>query len=284
MRFQAAAVQFSPSKGDVDGNIDTIARLAHEACEGGADLCVFPESAVTGYALEGAALDFALDARELGDRLAQRLSSVEKPIDLLVGFCELSGGQPYNSAGYFSFAGGKGELVHSYRKFFLPTYGVFDEDRFHARGVDIGVFESRLGRFGVLICEDVWHSILSTLSAVAGAQVLLVPSASPARGFRAEKPGNVLRYERMLRSICEEHGLYAVVSMLAGFEGGKGFTGGSFIANPYGDLIVQCPLLTESIVFSEIDLAEVDRARNNLPLLGDLKGAWPTIQKLVARL
>jgi predicted amidohydrolase len=280
MSFTVAAVQFAPTKGDVSANLDRIAELTREASVNGADLCVFPESAVTSYILEGGAQDQAMSADELLEGLTKRLGGLKKPVDALVGFYETSGGQPFNSAAYMEFGLEQSQTVHVYRKFFLPTYGVFDEERFHTRGRELGVFDTRLGRFGVLICEDVWHSVLATLCAVTGAEVLLVPSASPARGFSDEKPGNVSRYERMLRSVSEEHGMYAVASMLTGFEGGKGFSGGSMVFDPNGVKLAQCPIGEEAMVLSEVDLDQVTLARNRTPLVGDLKSVWSDITRL----
>lgn len=284
MPFQVAAIQFSPVKGRVADNLDRIAELARSAAEQGADVCVFPESATCGYVLEGAAGEHALTADELFDGLRQRLSGIDSSIDLLVGFYESSGGQPHNSAGYMQFGPVGERLIHVYRKFFLPTYGVFDEERFHSRGKELGLFDTRFGKFGVLICEDVWHSVLGTLLAVGGAEILLVPSASPARGFSDDKPGNVLRYERMLRGISEEHGMYAVASMLTGFEGGKGFSGGSMVFDPFGSLLAQCPVGEEAMVLAEIDLAQVELARTRTPLVGDLRSVWGDIHRLVGTL
>lgn len=284
MPFQVAAIQFSPVKGRVADNLDRIAELARSAAEQGADVCVFPESATCGYVLEGAAGEHALTADELFDGLRQRLSGIDSSIDLLVGFYESSGGQPHNSAGYMQFGPVGERLIHVYRKFFLPTYGVFDEERFHSRGKELGLFDTRFGKFGVLICEDVWHSVLGTLLAVGGAEILLVPSASPARGFSDDKPGNVLRYERMLRGISEEHGMYAVASMLTGFEGGKGFSGGSMVFDPFGSLLAQCPVGEEAMVLAEIDLTQVELARTRTPLVGDLRSVWGDIHRLVGTL
>lgn len=284
MPFNVAAIQFSPEKGDVGANLDKIADNAKSASQQGADLCVFPESATTGYILEGGANENALTPEELFSGLESRLKGMPRPVDLLVGFYEKSGGQPYNSAAYIQLSPEESRIVHVYRKFFLPTYGVFDEERFHTRGRELGVFDTRLGRFGVLICEDVWHSVLSTLLAVAGAQVLLVPSASPARGFNGEKPGNVLRYERMLRSVSEEHGIYSVASMLTGFEGGKGFSGGSMVFDPFGAMVAQCPMGEDAMVLAEVDLDQVELAHTRTPLVGDLKSVWSDISRLVSEL
>ena len=65
---------------------------------------------------------------------------------------------------------------------FLPTYGVFDEERFVEAGRSVQAFDTRWGRAAILICEDAWHSFTPMLAALDGAQLIIVPSASPARG------------------------------------------------------------------------------------------------------
>ncbi|MBS1723677.1 MAG: beta-ureidopropionase [Armatimonadetes bacterium] len=281
MPFTLATIQVSPDKGDVSANLDRIAESAREALAHGADLCLYPESSASGYILEGGAAQVAMTTPALCEELARRLGGVKSQLDLLVGFYERTDGQPFNSAAHMSFGPEGSSIVHVYRKFFLPTYGVFDEERFHTRGRELGVYDCRLGRFGVLICEDVWHSVLSTLLAVNGAQILLVPSASPARGFANDKPGNVLRYERMLRSLSEEHGMYSAAAMLTGFEGGKGFSGGSMIYDPFGNMLAQCPVGEDGMVIATIDLANVEMARTQTPLVGDLRSVWSDIVRLV---
>ena len=281
MGFRLALAQVAPTKGDVATNAGIVARLASQASEEGASLVVFPESVMTGYILEGGADEVALAPERLAALLGERLSGLPQ-LDLVVGFFESTGGQPANSAAYLEWNGQACRVVHVYRKFFLPTYGVFDEERFHQRGTKLGVFDTRLGRFGILICEDVWHSVLGTLLALNGAEVVMVPSASPVRGLAEDRPGNVLRYERMVRGLAEEHGVYSVASMLTGFEGGKGFSGGSMAFDPFGGLLVQAPMGEDALVGCEIDLDQVRLARSRTPLLGDLKASWEVIQRLVA--
>lgn len=281
MAIRLALAQFAPEKGQRDRNIQSIARHTRQGLDLGADLIAFPESAVTGYLLQDGAREQAISASELAAEVQTALGPIEKEIDLLIGFYESNDGQPFNSAAYLEAGRGGVRVVSVYRKFFLPTYGVFDEDRFHARGRDIGVFDTRLGRIGVLICEDVWHSILGTLAAMSGAQLLLVPSASPVRGVAQSKPGNQLRYERMLRAMAEEHGMYTAASMLVGFEGGKGFSGGSMLYDPFGELVVQAPSLDESLVVGDLDFEMVRLARAKTPLLNDLNSSWSRIAELV---
>ncbi len=281
MKFELGTVQFAPTKGQVAQNLHRIAELTAQASDEGVDLAVFPESAVTGYILEGGVHEHAMTPDQLVSTLSPELRNVAKPIDIVIGYYESGAGQPFNSAAYLHWDGQALHLVHNYRKFFLPTYGVFDEERFHAAGTDLGLVNTRFGKIGILICEDVWHSILGTLLAVNGAELIVVPSASPMRGIAEAVPGNVQRYERMVRSLAEEHGVYAAATMLIGFEGGKGFSGGSMVFDPFGNQLVSAPLGEESISITTIDLDEGRLARSRTPLTNDLKTRWTDIVALV---
>lgn len=281
MTFVAACAQIAPRKAETSANLDRIAEVAQEAAAGGADLVLFPESATSGYFLEGGVYESAMSAQTLATELGRRLASLDRPIDLAVGFYEQDGASLYNSAAYLEM-GEEPRVLHVYRKFFLPTYGVFDEERFVSRGRELGVFDTRFGRMGLLICEDVWHSILPTLAAVAGAKVLLVPSASPARGFSGSHPDNLDRYERLLACVAEEHGVFCLNCQLCGFEGGKGFTGGSMVIDPFGQTLVQAPIMEEHVIYAPIDLDAVPLARAQTPLLSDLESAWGDIARIAA--
>jgi N-carbamoylputrescine amidase len=282
VNFTVGVAQFTPTKADVPANLDRIAEFALAAAHEGAELVTFSETITSAYFLEGGVLESALTAEELLNGLGQRIK-LERPLDLVVGFYEKNGGNLYNSAAYLQ-VGQDSRVVHVYRKFFLPTYGVFDEERFVSRGHQLGVFETRLGRVAILICEDVWHTILSALSAAAGAQIVVVPSASPARGFEGETIGNLERYHRMLRAVSDEHGVYCVNAQLCGFEGGKGFVGGSSVVDPFGRVIAQAPVMDDHLLLAPIDLELIEIARAQLPLTSDLQSAWGDIRRIVQEL
>lgn len=269
-----ASIQWAPQKKAVQANLDRMAEMALQAHGEGADLVVFPETSTTGYFLEGGVLECSLRKDQLGAEFTKRLGSLSRPLDIAFGFYEEADGELYNSAAYLECSSSGVRVVEVYRKFFLPTYGVFDEERFVGRGKELSVFETRFGKVSMLICEDIWHSILPTICAVRGAQLLIVPSASPARGFSGEKPSNVCKYEQLLCAIAEEHGVFVVNSMLAGYEGGKGFPGGSMIVDPSGEILAQGPIQEEHIVLAEIDFGKVELTRSRAPLLADLRAAW----------
>ncbi|MHB8635239.1 MAG: nitrilase-related carbon-nitrogen hydrolase [Fimbriimonadaceae bacterium] len=280
--FSLACAQIAPKKGDLAANLDTIAEVAIQASLGGVDLVIFPEGSTSGYFLEGGVLEAALTDSELLNSLAARLKGrLTRPLDVVLGFYQKAGGNLYNSAAYLELGEDSGRIVHIYRKFFLPTYGVFDEERFVARGKELGVFDTRLGRVAILICEDLWHSILPTLSALAGAQLLIVPSASPGRGFSGETVESLDRYHRLLTAVAEEHGIWCANCQLCGFEGGKGFVGGSSIVDPLGVAVAVSPVGEPHLLVSDVDFDLITIARSSSPLLADLENAWADIQRLV---
>jgi len=298
MSFTVACAQIAPEKAEVQANLDKIAGSILQAASEGVDLVVFPETSTSGYFLEGGVLESSLTEERLCDELAKRTGKLNRPIDAVVGFYQQSDGNLHNAIAYIEFTPPPNtptpqhpstNLVRTYRKFFLPTYGLFDEERFVSRGRDLAVFDTRFGKMAMLICEDAWHSILPTLCALKGAQMIIVPAASPGRGFtssdpaiqQSSNPENLDRYSRLMKAIAEEHGVYCVNCQLCGFEGGKGFIGGSMIVDPFGRTVAQGPVNEEFMVISEIDFDLVQIARAQTPLLSDLQSAWGDVRRFV---
>jgi NAD+ synthase (glutamine-hydrolysing) len=279
-----ALVQTKPRKGDFEANLTALgavfAQLAEE--ERPYDLVVLPEGALTGYFLEGAVYELALPAETLAQRLCAlwnaQPGAARAQLDLAVGFYENDRGTYYNAALYVTFAEGAYRIEHVHRKMFLPTYGVFDEERFLSRGRKLAAFDTRFGRMALLICEDVWHAIVPTIAALKGARALIVPSASPGRGLTgAGELESLRRWDELLRSYAAEHGVFVFYAGLAGFEGGKGMTGASRIVGPRGETLAEAPALGAYVLRADIDFAEVDLARAGLPLLGDLAAVLPDL-------
>jgi N-carbamoylputrescine amidase len=280
MPFTVACAQIAPQKAEVQANLDKIAECIRQAATEGADLVVFPETSTSGYFLEGGVLESSLTEEQLCEELQRRVGGLDRQIDAVVGFYEQRDGNLYNAAAYIEF-NPQAVVRKTYRKFFLPTYGLFDEERFVSRGRDLAVFDTRFGKLAILICEDAWHSVLPTLCAMKGAQMIIVPAASPGRGFSSEQVENLDRYARLMKAIAEEHGIYCVNCQLCGFEGGKGFVGGSMVIDPFGKLIAQGPVNEEHILLAQIDLDLIQVARAQTPLISDLQSAWGDIRRIV---
>ncbi len=283
MTLDLAIVQFRPTKGDPSRTLDVLEATLARALERvpRPRLVVFPEAALTGYFLEGGVREHAWPAERLFGDLQRRYSRLgaEEPVDVALGFFEVRDQRVYNAALYAELGGSDPRILHVHRKVFLPTYGVFQEERFVEAGPGVRAFETRWGRAAMLICEDAFHSITPTLAALDGAEVILIHSASPARGVRRGPgvPGNLERWDRLASGIAAEHGVYVVVAQLVGFEGGKGFPGGSVVFTPRGQRLVRGPLWDDGVVPARLELEEIFRARVEEPLLADLETAWPRL-------
>jgi N-carbamoylputrescine amidase len=277
-----AVVQVKPRKGQIGPNLVALGDVFAQLAAGGPpDVIVLPEAALTGYFLEGAVYDLALEQEDLAARLARlwwSRGAAAHPVDVVLGFYENAGGTYYNSALYVEIEPERHRIAHLHRKMFLPTYGVFDEERFLSRGRHLGTFVTRFGVASILICEDAWHSIMPTIAAVKGARYLIVPSASPGRGLSGHgELESVERWKGVLRSYAAEHGMWVIYAGLAGFEGGKGMTGSSCVIDPRGEIVVEAPALGPCVLRAELDARDVELARASLPLLGDLYAVLPDL-------
>ena len=277
----AALIQFKPRKGEVEANLATVANVFAQLAADPPALIVFPEAALTGYFLEGAVYELAFEADALAARIDAlwRASGAAGAVDVVLGFYENAQGTFHNAAlAVRCGEPGGARVQHVHRKMFLPTYGVFDEERFLTRGRRLGTYESVFGCTAVLICEDAWHSLSGTVAALKGARLIIVPSASPGRGLGTvgELESNA-RWKAILSSMASEHGVYVLYAGLTGFEGGKGMSGGTSAFSPRGELIATAPALGAHVVRIALDPDEVDLARATLPLLGDLAAVLPDL-------
>jgi NAD+ synthetase len=272
-----------PRKGAYDENLCRLGAIFREvsAWAEPPELLVAPETALTGYFLEGGVRDLALSADQLfADLSRQHQDAKAAPLDVALGFYEIHRNRLYNSGLYATLGGPDAGIRHVHRKVFLPTYGVFDEERFVEAGRSVQAFDTRWGRAAILICEDAWHSFTPMLAALGGAQLIIIPSASPARGVvttddTAGRPTSLARWSRIVQDIAGEHGVFVALAQLVGFEGGKAFPGGSVVASPRGDILASGPIFEDALIPATLDFEEITRARADLPLLADLEMRLP---------
>jgi len=279
--LRVGLVQFKPRKADVGHNLGEIRdRWLQEAKE--TELLVFPEASLTGYFLEGGVAEVALPVDAVADGLGP--GGADAP-DVVLGFYEKWRRGIYNSVAYFEMGKDGYRPIHVHRKMFLPTYGVFEEARFADPGRELAAFNTRFGRMGLLVCEEMWHSLPPTVLALDGAELILVVSASPARDFpqglgRSE---NLARWDALAQGAALEHGVFVAVCQLVGSEGGKVFLGGSAVMGPDGSILARGPLLEEGVVSVVLGGEAIDRARFEAPLLADLRQMLPHIQRSMDR-
>jgi NAD+ synthetase len=293
--------QFRPHKGNYAANIERIGAIFGQlnALDTQPDVLVLPEAALSGYFLEGGVREQAQPATmvfaDLQRAYLDTRGADAPPLDIVVGFYECYRDRYFNSALYATLGvkdqrSGVREhqtssnsqpltpnpqIHHVHRKVFLPSYGVFDEARFVEPGQHVAAFPTRWGRAAMLICEDAWHSLTGTIAALDGARIVYILSASPARGAHGAQPGNLEHWAMLARNLASEHGVYVAIAQLTGFEGGKGFAGGSIMVGPRGETQVQAPLWQEALVQAPVDLRDLHLVRADLPLLADKEAMLP---------
>jgi predicted amidohydrolase len=228
-------------------------------------LIVFPELSLTGYFLKDQTAEVALsvDSRELA-----RLAALSRDISIVVGFVERSAdGRIYNSVAFLE----DGTVKHVHRKVHLVTYGMFDEMREFAAGDSFTTFDSRHGRFGILICEDAWHVTSGYQHFLAGADALIVTSCSPGRGV--DGGARELASERTWRTLLEAYGLlfqtWVVYSNRVGWEDGVFFWGGSRVIDPFGAEHARLAGIEAGRLDARITSDALRRARVATPLRRD---------------
>jgi len=268
--MRIAVAQMAPKLGDLDANLALHLEALSRARRKGADLVVFPELSLTGYMLQDLIPDVAEEAPR-GRHLRTLATASRKAggSGIIAGFVERAHGvMHYNAAACFA----RGSLIHIHRKVYLPTYGMFDEGRYFAAGESFRTFDAPWGRTGILICEDFWHRSSSYLLSLQGMEVLIVISASPAKGVDASPDLRSRATWVDLGRVAARHlACWVVYANRAGYEEGWSFQGGSFVCGPGGEIVAEGRLLKEDLVVASMPGWRMRKARLACPLPRDEK-------------
>ena len=279
MKIKIALAQFNTVLGDVNANLHKHLDLIEEARQEGADLVIFPELSLTGYALLDLAVDTAIKPHQ-DDPIFNELLVASQDVDLMFGFVHEDRRHRFFIASAYL---ADGAISHIHDKIYLPTYGMFDEGRFFAPGEAVRAFNTRFGRVGMLICEDFWHTSLPYLLWLDGADILLFASASPGRGLTQDPRLSTSDWvEHTNRAYAGLFTNFVVHVNRVGYEDGLNFWGGSTIFDPNGHLVVRAPDFEPALIIAEIDLNQLHRSRARLPLLRDERSAF--VQQTLERI
>lgn len=280
--MRLALAQINPTVGDIPGNGTLIANFTERARAAGADLVVFPELAISGYPpkdlifQEGFVAACAAEAKRLGESCSTGITMVfgcPLPADLegvrdrrtVAAEARLAGGVA-NALVVFR----DGRYVDYYDKRLLPTYDVFDEDRYFVPGERAVVIEVAGVRVGLSICEDLWRGedvgfskrYATRPDPVAelvlpgfggsrpGAQLIINPSASP---FLV---GKGRRHRDILRSHATRHHIHIAAVNQVGGNDELIFDGHAAVYGPNGALIAAGGGFAEELVVCDIDPAQ----------------------------
>lgn len=251
--MKVAVGQINPTVGDLPGNRHRILHAIAEAERRGADLVVFPELALVGYPPR----DLLLRAGFLdeADREFGAVVEASREVAVVIGHTLRAGTRPANLADPSSLAFGGDRLLHNaafllagggvvgyQAKHRLPSFDVFEEERYFAPGSEVNVLSLGGVRLGLSVCEDFWYDE-GVLAAQADAGVNLLVNISASPYFRG-KPG--IR-RRLAQGWAERAGAPFVYANLVGGQDELLFDGGSFALRPDGAFLLAAPPFAEGV-------------------------------------
>ncbi len=238
--MKLAIAQINCTLGDLPGNSARILDHAARARAQGASLLLTPELGLCGYSPEDLLLREGF--YQACEEALQKLAQQARGIAVVVGHPLRAQGRRYNAASVLK----DGKIIATYRKHELPNDSVFDEARYFKQGDEACIFELEGVKFGLNICADIWEPRTARIARRAGAQVLLVPNASP---YHLDK--HLTRYN-VVRDRVDETGLAIVYGNMVGGQDELVFDGGSFVMDAQGRLTHSCPSFEEGLWLVEI--------------------------------
>lgn len=260
-QFKIALAQISCRQGDKKENIRRIEQKATEARQEGADLVIFPELSLTGYTMRDQIYDLAETIPGPSTTVLEQLAR-KTHTHLVFGMPELTQkgrATIYNTS---VLVGPRG-FIGRYRKIYLPTHSVFEEKRYFRPGYRPAVFETDLGKIGLIICYDVFFPEVSRLTRLEGAEIIVCISASPST--------RRTYFEILTKARAIENTVFVAYVNLVGVENGLHFWGGSRLIGPDGKVLAKAKLHDEDLVVEEINYTDIRPIESFVPLMKDLR-------------
>ncbi len=255
-RLRIGLAQINPTVGDLDGNYEQIVGVIGRARERQVDLLALPEMVITGYPPEDLLLkpSFIERAMQRTHELLPHtggmtvvVGTVDRDVDL------------FNAAAVLH----DGRWAGTYRKRYLPNYGVFDENRYFMPATANPVFVREGAVIGVNICEDIWYSGGPVEEQVirGGAEVVINVSASPYHAGKARQR------KRMLCTRAADNLVVVCYVNLVGGQDEVVYDGCSLIIDQQGQVLAEGEMFRDDLVISDVNLDDVFNARLHNPLL-----------------
>ncbi len=260
-KIKIALAQISCKRGDKAENIKKIESRVTRAKRQGAELVIFPELSLTGYTMRDQIYELAETIPGHSTTFLEKLAK-KTGAYIVFGMPELSEktqATVYNTAVLV----GPDGFIGKYRKMYLPTHSVFEEKRYFRPGYQTAVFETELGKIGLIICYDIFFPEVSRLTRLKGAQLIVCISASPAtrRTF----------FETLTAARAIENTAFLAYVNLVGIEDGLQFWGGSRLVGPNGKVRVKAKYDEEDTVIGEINYSDIRPTEIFVPILKDLR-------------
>ena len=253
-------------------NIDRTIAQIESAAKLGADIVCLQELFSTQYFCQTQNHDNFQLAESIPGPLTDRLSRLSRELGIVIvssHFERRAAGLFHNTAVTFDT---DGEIAGRYRKMHIPDDPNFEEKFYFTPG-DLGfqAAQTQHGQLGVCVCWDQWFPEAARLTAMAGAEILIYPTAIGWLADEKEAYGEsqLDAWITIMRSHAIANGVFVVAINRVGNEDSIEFWGASFVCDPYGNLIARAETGAEQTLIVDIDLSQIEVARTWWPFLRD---------------
>lgn len=259
--FKTALAQFPCKIGNKQHNINKMLKYAQQAKKQKANIIIFPEMSLTGYTTRDLTYELA---EEIPSSSTERIEKIAKKESLYIIYgmperSEKGKAILYNTA---VLVGPEG-YIGKYRKLYLPTHSVFEEKRYFRPGYQIPVFQTNIGKLGIIICYDIFFPETARALRLQGAKFIVCISASPAVRKRFFE---TLTIARAIENTC-----FLAYVNLVGIENGLQFWGGSRLISPSGSIISKAKYDEEDLSFGNVNYEDLRPIEAFVPTLRDLR-------------
>lgn len=226
-----------------------------------ADMYVFPELSLTGYPIKDEIQDLAETIDGPSISYVRDIAKKRK--------CYVVFGMPLKDREIKNLNHNSAVLVHPngkvnyYDKWFLPTFGPFEEKMFWDEGERLTLCKTRFGKIGLIVCYDIFFPEICRAYSLLGADIIICLSASPSISRKY--------FETLIPARAVENTVFFFYSNMSGTQDNLVFWGGSRACDPMGDILVKSPYFKESIVTCDVDLEKIKIARNNRTVIRDIR-------------
>ncbi len=256
--MKLALVTIRPKLADIKSNIQKMEKYIKKSK---ADMYVFGEMSITGYPLKD---ELSSYAQRKDENLIKKIKKLAKDNNtyIIAGLPtrdEKVKGLIYNSAILVH----PNEKVDIYNKWFLPTFGPFEEKIFFNEGENLTISETKYGRIGLIICYDIFFPEICKAYSLLGCDIIICISASPSITRKY--------FEALIPARAIENTVFLVYTNIVGTQENLVFWGGSQVYDPLANEIIKAPYFKESIVICDINLKDIEKARANRPVIRDIR-------------
>jgi predicted amidohydrolase len=256
--MKMAIISMRPKIANIQENIKKIEKYIQKTK---VDMYVFGETALTGYPLKDELRDFAENVNGPSIKYMKKLAVKNK--------CYLVFGMPLINKNIEGLIHNSAVLIHpngkvnTYNKWFLVSFGPFEEKIFFDEGEDLTLCDTKFGKIGLIICYDIFFPELCKAYSLQGADMVICLSASPSTTRKY--------FELLMPARAIENTIFFVYCNIVGTQEDLVFWGGSQVYDPLAKMIAKAPYYKESIITCDIDLSKIKYARANRPVLRDIR-------------